>query len=175
MPTCLQENFGLDSTRAAFDASFYMQAAAAVGILLGARLSDRYAEKYPAARIWALVAGLVLGAPFFYMIGKASSEAGVCAAMAGYGLFKGVYDSNLVASLYEVIAPRFRAMATSVSFMFSFLISCFSPWLLGILKPAIGLNGGMSLMGVVYLASAIPLVIAIRYTLKKDRYTEATC
>ena len=175
MPTCLQENFGLDSTRAAFDASFYMQAAAAVGILLGARLSDRYAGKYPAARIWALVAGLVLGAPFFYMIGKASSEVGVCAAMAGYGLFKGVYDSNLVASLYEVIAPRFRAMATSFYFMFSFLISCFSPWLLGILKPAIGLNGGMSLMGVVYMASAIPLVIAIRYTLKKDRYTEATC
>lgn len=172
MPTCLQENFGLDSTRAAFDASFYMQAAAAGGILIGARISDRLSPRYRSARIWVLIAGLVLGAPFFYMIGKVSTEAGVCLAMAGYGLFKGVYDSNLIASLYDVIEPGYRAMATSFFLMFSYLIACVSPWLLGVLKPAIGLNGGMSIMGIVYFVSAIPLLIAIKYTLRKDLYVE---
>lgn len=172
MPTCLQEDFAMDPTRAAFDASFYVQAAAAVGILFGARISDSRTARYPAARIWVQAAGLVLGAPFFYMIGKASTEVAVCLAMAGYGLFKGVYDSNLIASLYDVTEPRYRAMATSFFLMFSYLVACVSPWLLGVLKPAIGLSGGMSLMGVVYLVSAIPLVIAGRFTLHKDRYIE---
>lgn len=168
MPTCLQENFGMDATRAAFDASFYMQAAAAVGIMIGARISDKQAAKHPVVRVWVLCAGLALGAPFFYMIGKVSTELGVCAAMAGYGLFKGVYDSNLFASLYDVITPRYRAMATSFFLMFSYLIACISPWLLGVLKPAIGLTGGMSLMGVVYFLSVIPLVMAAHFTFLKD-------
>lgn len=171
MPTCLQEDFGLNATRAAFDASFYMQAAAAIGILIGARVSDRQAAKHPEARILVQVAGLALGAPFLYMIGKASTETAVCLAMAGYGLFKGVYDSNLIASLYDVIEPRYRAMATSFFLMFSYLVACVSPWLLGTLKPAIGLSGGMSLMGVVYFVSAIPLVIAAKFTLRKDKHT----
>ena len=172
MPACLQEDFGLDPTRAAFDASFYMQVAAAVGILFGARFSDRRAAKFPAARIWVQTAGLVLGAPFFYMIGKSSTELAVCLAMAGYGLFKGVYDSNLIASLYDVIEPRFRAMATSFFLMFSYLVACVSPWLLGHLKPALGLSGGMSLMGVVYFFSALPLLIAGIFTIRKDKYIE---
>ncbi len=169
-PAYLQENFSLDSTRAAFDASFYPQLAAIIGIFIGARISDKSVMKHKTARIWMLAVGLIFGTPFFFLLGNATSEAVVCAALAGYGLFKGVYDSNLFASLYDVIEPRFRSMATSFILMFSYLLSCCSPWLLGWLKPTIGLSGGMSLMGVVYLVAAIPLFIAMKYTLKKDLY-----
>lgn len=169
-PAYLQENFSLDPTRAAFDASFYMQGASIIGIFIGARISDKNAQKYKSARIWMLTAGLILGTPFLFLLGHATSEVVVCVALAGYGLFKGVYDSNLFASLYDVIEPRFRSMATSFILMFSYLLSCCSPWLLGWLKPTIGLSGGMSLMAIVYLVAAIPLFIAMKYTLKKDLY-----
>lgn len=170
-PAYLQENFSLDPTKAAFDSSFYPQMAAIIGIFIGARLSDRAVARFKTARIWMLAVGLVGGSPFFYLIGNATSEAVVCMAMAGFGFFKGVYDSNLFASLYDVIAPRFRSMATSFILMFSYMLSCCSPWLLGILKPTIGLSGGMYLMGIVYLVASLPLFVAMRYTLKRDLYT----
>ena len=169
-PAYLQENFSLDPTKAAFDSSFYPQMAAIIGIFIGARISDRAVEKYKTARIWMLAVGLVCGSPFFYLIGNATSESVICIALAGFGFFKGIYDSNLFASLYDVIEPRFRSMATSFILMFSYLLSCFSPWLLGMLKPTIGLSGGMYMMGVVYLVASLPLFVAMKYTLKKDLY-----
>lgn len=167
-PTYLRTEFALDPTKAAFDSSFYPQLAAIAGIFVGARISDSCVGKHKSARIWMLVLGLVCGAPFLYFVGKAQSEMAVCAALAGYGFFKGVYDSNLFASLYDVIAPRYRSMASSFILMFSYLLSCFSPWLLGKLEPAIGFSGGMVLMAAVYLVAAAPLFVAMKYTLKKD-------
>ena len=167
-PAYMQEGFSLGSTRAAFDASFYPQMASIFGVMLGARLADGHIGRLFSARLWVQIAGLVLGAPFFYLIGKSGTEGVVCAAMAGYGLFKGMYDSNLFAAVYDVIDARYRAMATSFMMMFSYLIACLSPWLLGALRPAIGLSGGMALMALVYLFSALPLVAAVRFTLKKD-------
>ena len=167
-PAYLQEGFAMDSTRAAFDASFFPQLFSIAGVLLGARLADRSIRKHYAARLWVQAAGLLLGAPFFFLIGRADSAMLVCAAMAGYGLFKGMYDSNLFAAVYDIIDPHYRAMATSFMMMFSYLIACLSPWLLGALKPAVGLSGGMMLMAAVYLASAVPLLIASRFTLRKE-------
>jgi len=167
-PTYLQEGFGLGTTKAAFDASFYPQFFSIIGVLAGARIADRRIAKHYSARLWVQIGGLVLGAPCFFLIARATNEAYVCLAMAGYGLFKGMYDSNLFAAVYDIIAPRYRAMATSFMMMFSYLIACLSPWLLGAMKPHVGLSGGMSLMAIVYLASAIPLICAVRFTLRKD-------
>ena len=94
------------------------------------------------------------------MIGAAQTETVVCVAMAGYGLFKGFYDSNLFASIYDVIDERYRAMATSFILMFSLIIASMSPYLLGVLKPLIGLDGGMKLMSLVYLVSSLPILVA---------------
>ena len=168
MPTCLQDTFSLDATAAAFDASFYPQAASILGVLLGARLADRHVGRQPKARIRVQTVGLILGAPFLMLVGGGKTLTVVCAAMVGYGLFKGFYDSNLFAAVYDVIDRRYRAMATSFMMMFSYLVACVSPWLLGALKPVIGLSGGMVLMGGVCLVSAVPLIIASRFTFMKD-------
>ena len=167
-PTYLQEGFSLGSTKAAFDSSFYPQFFSIIGVLAGARIADRSVRKHISARLWVQIAGLVLGAPFFWLISRAGNEMSVCLAMAGYGLFKGMYDSNLFAAVYDIIPQRYRAMATSFMMMFSYVIACLSPWLLGDMKPHVGLSGGMALMAIVYLASALPLIIACRFTLRKD-------
>ena len=168
MPTCLQDGFGVSATRAAFDASFYPQLASICGVLLGARLADRYVGKHFRARLWVQAAGFLAGAPFFYWIGAATTETLACAAMAGYGFFKGFYDSNIFASIYDVIDPRYRAMATSFILMFSLIIASASPYLLGVLKPVMGLSGGMKLMSGVYLLSVVPILAAIFFTSRKE-------
>ena len=167
-PAYLQKDFHLDPTRAAFDASFYPQLASVIGVFVGARIADQSVGKYKGIRVWMLVLGLVLGAPFFFLAGEATSETIVCIALAGFGFFKGIYDSNTFASLYDVIEPRYRSMATSFILMFAYLLSCCSPWLLGELEPTIGLSGGMHLMGAVFLVASIPLFIALKFTLKRE-------
>lgn len=169
MPACLRDSFGLDPTAAAFDASFYPQIASIIGVLAGARMADRNITRNPKSRLRVQTLGLLAGAPFLVLVGAGKALPLVCFAMTGYGLFKGMYDSNLFAAVYDVIAPEFRAMATSFMMMFSYLVACLSPWLLGALKPAIGLSGGMILMGIVCALSAIPLILAQRYTFHKDR------
>ena len=168
-PAYLQDVFSLDSTRAAFDASFYPQVASIFGVMAGARFADSHVGSQPKSRIRVQAIGLALGGPFLVMVGGGKTLPVVCAAMAGYGLFKGIYDSNLFAAIYDVIDPRYRAMATSFMMMFSNIIASLSPWLLGVLKPAIGLSGGLMLMGGVLLVSSIPLIIAGRYTFLRVR------
>jgi len=160
-PTYLQTNIGLSATRAAFDASFYPQFAAIAGVMLGARFSDTYVQKNRNARLWVQIIGFVCGAPFFYWVGEATTEVMVCIAMTGYGFFKGVYDSNIYASLYDTIDVRYRAMSTSFFLMFSLIIGSISPYLLGVLEPTIGLSGGMKLMSLVFLLSAAPILAAV--------------
>ena len=161
MPAALRDGLGLSATKAAFDASFYPQLASVAGVLIGARLADKYVLSSNRARLWVQTAGFLLGAPFFYWIGAAGTEATVCMAMAGYGFFKGFYDSNIFAAIYDEIDVRYRAMATSFILMFSLIIASMSPYLLGLLKPAIGLDGGMKLMALVYLLSSLPVLGAI--------------
>lgn len=169
MPTCLHDTLGLDTVKSAFDASFYPQMASIFGVLLGARIADKNVGKHPKARMIVQTAGFVLGAPFLFLIGTGSTEFAFCFAMVGYGLFKGMYDSNLFAAVYDVVDAKYSAMATSFILMFSFLIACASPLLLGTLKPLIGLAGGMKMMSFVYLASAAPLLVGIIYTFDKEK------
>ncbi|MBO7397175.1 MAG: MFS transporter, partial [Bacteroidales bacterium] len=161
MPAALREGLGMTATRAAFDSSFYPQLASVAGVLIGARIADRYVLRNDRARLWVQTAGFLLGAPFFYMVGAATTEVAVCVAMVGYGFFKGFYDSNIFASIYDEIDGRYRAMATSFILMFSLIIASMSPYMLGLLKPAIGLGGGMKLMALVYMLSSVPVIGAI--------------
>ena len=59
-------------------------------------------------------------------------------------------------------------MATSFILMFSLIIASASPYLLGVLKPVMGLSGGMKLMSGVYLLSVIPILCAIFFTSRKE-------
>jgi len=53
--------------------------------------------------------------------------------------------------------------------MFAFLIGAFSPYLLGVLKPTIGLAAGISLLSVSYLTGAVSIGIAALFFFKKDK------
>ena len=167
-PTYLQESIGLSSTMAAFDASFYTQLASIFGVMIGARLADGNIKRHPKARLWVEALGFVLGAPFLLMLAKGRTEFVMCFAMAGYGLFKGFYDSNIFAAVYDLIDERYRAMATSFMLMFALIIGSASPYLLGVLQPSVGLSKGIALMGLVYMLSALPILAAGLWTFRRD-------
>jgi len=174
MPTYIHETFGFTLSRSGFDATFYHHVAAFAGVIAGATLADKYASRYPRIRIIIQMAGLLLGGPFIFLMARSGSILVVYAAMAFFGIFRGIYDSNIFAAVYDFIEEKYRASATGFMLMFAFIVGSISPYLLGVLKPSLGLSNGLALLSVVYLFAACCLLLALIFTFNKDRRTGLT-
>jgi MFS family permease len=171
-PTYLKEKFGLSLAGAGFASMFYHHLLAYVGVLLGGWLSDRWARRRRTVRMEIECLGLLLGAPFIFLVGLSSRLGLICAGLAGFGFFRGLYDSNLMAAPFDVIPPKYRASATGVMLSFAFLIGAAAPVVLGWMKPRLGLGVGLSSLGVVYLLSAALVFVALKFFFHRDYQAE---
>ena len=175
-PVFLQERFDLSLARAGGFAMFWHHLAALGGILLGGGLSDRLAASRPVFRLQLMAASMLLGAPVIVLLGRAGALVAACAAMAGFGLFRGLYEANTHAALFEVIAPKFRASAVGIMTMLAFLAGSISPWLLGRLRETHavgeGLGLGFSALGIAYAIGGAAVLCAVLFTFRRDRVTE---
>ncbi len=171
-PTFLHEKFNLSLPSAGFSSMFYHHVFAFAGVLAGGKISDHLAKKDQVARLKIQFWGLLLGAPFIYLLGMADSLMWVSVALGFFGFFRGIYDSNIYASLYAVIDPPIRASVSATMIMFAFIIGAFAPYTLGVLKPTLGLSSGIALLSAAYFLGAILIWLAIKFTLVKDQVAE---
>lgn len=169
MPTYLHERFELSLASAGFASMFYHHLGAFAGVVLGGRLSDRLAPRRPAVRPAMQAAALFLGAPFLYLLGSSGTLMTVQVALACFGLFRGIYDANIYAALYEVIESRFHASAAAVIIAFAFTAGAFAPVALGAAKQTVGLSGGLSWLSAVYLVSSALALLATCFFFSRDR------
>jgi len=168
-PTYLHERFGLSLANAGFSSMFYHHLGAFAGVLVGGRLSDRIAKRKAVVRPAMQACALLFGAPFLYLIGSSRTIIAVYLALGCFGVFRGIYDSNIYAALYEVIEPRFHASAASVVIAFAFTAGAVAPVALGAAKRAIGLGGGLSGLSAVYVAAGLSIFVAARFFFSRDR------
>lgn len=174
MPTFLYERFGLSLTDAGFSSMFYHHAAAFAGVLAGGKCGDKWAKRKPEWRLRVQALGLLAGAPFIYLMGMGATPVVVYAALAGFGFFRGVYDSNLFASLYEVVEPRYRASATGLMLMFAFLTGAFAPYALGVIKPTLGLAVGLASLSGCYVLAGLAILAAVVFFFNRERIADPT-
>jgi len=172
MPTYLNQNLNLPLETAGFSAVFYHYACAFFGVLIGGRLTDYWAARRKTIRFEANALGLLLGAPFILLMSQTKSPS-LCFLMLGlFGLFRGIYDSNLFASLFDVIKPQYRASATGLMLSFAFLVGAFSPTVLGMLKTHYGLSFGLASLAGFYVLGGVIILIAKSLYFSKD-YVDA--
>ncbi|MGN0854209.1 MAG: MFS transporter [Kiritimatiellia bacterium] len=177
MPTHLQTAFrdGCPWLRqwAGLHAVLWHYLGAALGVLAGSRIGDRLVKKRAGIRLELGVAGLGLAIPFIIWMSLTDSFVCCCAAMFGFGIFRGVYDSNFMASFLDVVNPRHHASAVGimmcVAFLFGSLSSTVLPWI------AHALDGNMayamSSLAIFYLAGALVILLARLFFLKRDKVT----
>lgn len=168
MPTYLHEKFGFSLARSGFDATFYHYGAAFLGVMIGASVADRYCRTITGMRGLVQASGLLLGAPFIFLLGIGGTPFLVYIALALFGLFRGIYDSNIFAALYDVIEPRYRSTATGLMLMFAFVTGASAPYMLGKIKPVLGLSWGLSALSAIYIFSALCIFISVRFFYRKD-------
>jgi len=174
MSTFYHEKYGLSLSEAGFTSMFFHFALALLGVLLGGKISDTFARKKKTIRMYTEFWGLLLGAPFIFLMGYTSDLYVSYAALAIFGFFRGVYDSNLYAALFDVIEPRLRASSVGIMTAFAFLVGALAPLILGIVKTHYGLSIGIASLSFFYIFSAIMVLIAIIFFFKKDYYNEVT-
>jgi len=169
MPTYLHENFGQTIDDAAFWSTFPHFLAAFTGVLLGGAVADRLVSQWPGVRIGVQWLGMIFAAPFIYLMAD-GREAWLCyAGLAGFGLFRGFYDSNLFATPFEVIPARFRSSVVGLMLSGAFLVGATSPWVLGAMKRPLGLRAGLIVLAVVYLLSGVVVAVTHFFVFHRDR------
>ena len=168
-PVFLQEKFDLSLTKAGGYSMFYHHLAALAGILGCAWISDRIAASRPLFRPQVMCAAMLLAVPAIFLMGRAESLLAVCTAMAAFGFFRGVYEANMHAALFEVIAPHQRASAVGTMSMLGLLIGSLSPWLMGKFREGEGLGAGFSALSAAYLLGGLAVGAAVLFTFRRER------
>jgi MFS family permease len=163
MPNYLSEAFGVSKASAGLNAVLWHYLGAALGIVIGSRIGDRLVKRCPTIRFWVIGGGLLLGAPFIFLMSQATSYMVCCIAMFLFGVFRGAYDSNNFAAFFDVVEPRYHASAAGFNLMIAFLFGCFSPTVLGWVKAQYSMATGLSSLSVAYLVGVALLVFACRF------------
>jgi len=163
MTTFLHEKFNLSLSNAGFSSMFYHHVFAAIGVLLGGKISDMLAVRRRTVRIEVEFIGLFLGAPFIFLMGITGNFWLCCLGLAGFGFFRGIYDSNVYAVLFDVVEPRFRSSAVGIMLAVIFFVGAFAPVVLGWAKTTIGLSAGLSALSLAYVVGGAILLIAARF------------
>jgi MFS family permease len=107
--TFLVEKHKMDIAAAALFGTLFIYLAGAVGSPFGGIMADRFSRRLPGGRMIVQAIGLLFGSVFVFLVGTTESKVTLLTAMTFFGFGKGMYDSNIFASLYEAIEPRARA------------------------------------------------------------------
>ena len=169
MPNYLSETFGVSKASAGLNAVLWHYLGAALGIVIGSRIGDRFVKRCPTIRFWVIGGGLLLGAPFIFMMSQTTTYVTCCIAMFLFGVFRGAYDSNNFAAFFDVVEPRYHASAAGFNLMIAFLFGCFSPTVLGWTKANYSMATGLSTLAIPYLVGVALLVVACRSFARQSR------
>ena len=162
MPSHLSESFGLAKGSAALNAVLWHYIGAFVGVTLGGRISDKLAKTRPSVRMETNIAGLALAVPFIVWMAYAPSPMTCGIAMAIFGVFRGVYDSNLMASLFDIIPQKYHASGAGLMLSCAFVFGSTSPVVLGFVKDSFSSTAALASLAAFYLVGAVVIAIARR-------------
>jgi len=161
MPTYLNRNFGMNLGMAGLNSTAWLQIASVLGVLTGGVLADRLARRHAGGRMVTQAFGLFCGVPFLFLTGWTLSTTVLVLAMVGFGYFKGMYDANIWASLFDVVNPRRRATAQGLMNSLGWFGGAFAPVAVGAAIAPYGLSACISATSVIYLTVGVLLTFGI--------------
>jgi MFS family permease len=134
--------------------------ASLVGALCGGVLADWAARHRKGGRIGVQSLGLILGAPFVFLAGRAGSVSMLVAWLAAAGLCKGIYDANIFASLFDVVRPEDRGTAAGLMNSVGWTGGFVAPVAVGLGSRNFGLSVAIASTATVYLVVGILAMVA---------------
>lgn len=161
MPSFLYDKFHLSLAASGLTATIFVQLASMVGSPAGGWLADTLRLRMVGGRMLVQGAGLACGAPFVLLCASTLSVGWLMVALAAWGLFKGIYDANIFASIFDVVRPELRGTAAGVMNMVGWMGGGIAPLAVGIVAKRSSLSVAISLAAGIYVLGALLLGAAV--------------
>jgi MFS family permease len=155
MPKFLFDQFHMSLAAAGFTATIYVQLASFLGSPFGGWLAD-YWQRRPLVQ----AIGVLGGAPFVVLCGLTKSTLVLVAALAAWGFFKGMYDANIFASLFDVIPTEARGTAAGFMNMVGWIGGGSAPVMVGWVATSTGLGAAIAMAAALYIVAGALLLAA---------------
>ena len=164
MPKFLYDRFHMGLAMAGLTATLFVQVASMVGAPGGGWLADWWRRRSVRGRIAVQTIGVLGGAPFVVVCGLTSSVAALIVALTLWGFFKGLYDANIFASVFDVVPPDARGRAAGFMNMIGWLAGGGSaPLVIGLVAERSSLGTAMALTSLVYVAAGVLLIAGMAF------------
>ena len=174
-PTFLVEKFDFKLTSAGLSGSVFIHLASAVSVPIGGLLADYFSRRHPGGRMLVQALGLLAGSVFVFLVGTTRDVRTLLVAMSLFGLCKGLYDSNIFASLYDAIEPAARATAAGIMNTVGWGGGALGTLAFGWVAKhgrhsteIENMSEAIAFGGLIYLAGALVLFVAIFFFAKRD-------
>jgi len=175
-PTFLVEKFHFELAAAGLSGSVFIHLASAFSVPVGGWLADRWSQRFAGGRMLVQALGLLIGSVFVLFVGTTQRVGILLGAMSLYGICKGLYDSNIFASLFDVIEPRARGTAAGFMNTVGWAGAGLSTLAVGWFSQhgrhsteMENMSEAIALCAVVYVISAALLFLAMVVTKSEDR------
>ena len=174
-PKFAAEKFAIGVGEAGKGVMLWHHLFAFAAILAGGILTDHFVKKMPRFRLGFQSVALLFGAPMLLWIGLAPSFAALLVAASAYGVFRGFFEVNTHASLFDVVAPEHRSTAVGLLNMIAFFFGGLSGVAMGALSQRWGVRGfelGFGIMAGAYALGAALMAFSFFFTFRKNRVVE---
>ena len=174
-PKYMAMKFGTSVGAAGTQTMLWHHLTAFAAILLGGVLTDVFVRRWPRFRIGFQGASMLCGAPFLVAIGMVPSAAAMVAMTAAYGVFRGFFEVNTHATLFDVMPERYRSTSVGIFTVFAFFVGGLSGVVMGALSQKYGVRGfeiGFVFMGGAYVLGALAMAVSFFLTFARDRIRE---
>jgi len=174
-PKFMAMKFGVSVGAAGAQTMLWHHLFAFAAILAGGVVTDRFVRKMPRFRLAFQAVSMFCGAPCLIAVGFVPSAAAMVGMSAAYGVFRGCFEVNTHASLFDVMPPRYRSTSVGIFTVFAFFVGGLSGIVMGALSQHYGVRGfeiGFGLMGLAYVLGALTMLVSFFVTFRKDRVQE---
>ena len=152
---------------------FYHHLVAFGAILFGGWLTDRFVVRFPRFRLGLQIVALLAGAAALFAIGRGGTFAAAVAMTAVYGLFRGLFEVNTHASVFDVVPADCRASVVGFMLLLAFFIGgWFSGDFMGRILDKSASEGcarAFAIMAVVYVIGALCMSVSFFFTFRRAR------
>ncbi|OPZ31435.1 MAG: Major Facilitator Superfamily protein [Bacteroidetes bacterium ADurb.BinA174] len=133
-----------------------------VGVLIGGPLSDRWVQKNIRGRIYTSTIGLTLTIPSLVLMGLGHTYLALISAALLFGIGYGMFDTNNMPILCQIIPQKYRATAYGIMNMMGVFAGYAVTLMLGSSTDAGNLGSDFSKLAIVVLVAVVLMLVFIK-------------
>jgi sugar phosphate permease len=169
MPTLLFRKFHLSLALAGLTATIFVQSASMMGSPLGGWLADTLRTRMAGGRMLTQAIAAGFEVPFVVICALTHSWTLLFAALLLWGGFKGIYEANIFASVFDVVPVEARGTTAGAMNLVGWLAGAgTAPIVVGVLAGRIGLSRSVAVTAAAYAAACILLLTAALAFARRD-------